>query len=165
MRYLISILLVAMMDAPRTIEDVDFWNFTHPSFADLASVPLRDGEFCSPPNRDVCVTLGGPVYGDLTGDGRPEAALSLGAVFRHGNGSHSAGFVYGLVDGETHLLGRFAGGDRGNGGILGYRIHKQRLIVRRSQASCASCTDGVEEDVFQWNGRRLVLISSVISRK
>lgn len=164
MRYLTLILLIATMDAPRTIEDVDFANFTYPGFAGLASVPARDGDFCSRPDRDVCVTVGGPVYGDLTGDGLAEAALSLHAVFRHGNGSHSEGLVYGLVDGQPRLIGRFAGGDRGNGGIIDYHIRKQRLVVVRLQASCASCSDATEEDVFKWDGRRLVLVSSYIRR-
>jgi hypothetical protein len=159
-----ALLLLLTVARPHPVEDVDFMNFMYPSFAGLASVPARDGQYCSPPGRDVCVTVGAPVYGDLTGDGIPEAAISLGAVFRTGNGSHSAGFVYTLVDGKPRLVGRFAGGDRGNGGILSFAIRRQRLIVLRLQASCPWCTDATEEDVFRWDGRRLVLVSSGIRR-
>jgi len=155
-------LLLLFIGSLRTIQDVDFTNFTFPSFAGLKSIPVQNGDFCSPPNEDVCVTLRGPRYGDLTGDGLPEAVLSLHAVFRSGNGSHSMGFVYGLIGGQPRLLGRFAGGDRGNGGIIEYRIRRQRLEVLRMQASCAACSDATEEDVFKWNGRRLVLVSSCI---
>jgi hypothetical protein len=161
---LATLLLFMTVARLRAIEDVDFANFTYPSFAGLPSVPARDGDYCSPPDRDVCVTVGAPAYGDLTGDGVSEAVISLGAVFRTGNGSHTAGFVYTLVDGQPRLIGRFAGGDRGSGGILDVAIRKQRLIVLRMQASCASCTDATEEDTFRWNGRRLVLVSSGIRR-
>lgn len=164
MSYLTALLLVASVAHPRTVEDVDFANFTYPTFAGLSSMPVRDGDYCSPPDREVCVTVGGPAYGDLTGDGVPEAAVSLYAVFRSGNGSHSAGFVYTLVDGRPRLIGRFAGGDRGNGGILTFHIRKKRLVVIRMQASCPSCTNATEEDVFRWNGRQLVLASSFIRR-
>jgi hypothetical protein len=164
MRFLTMVLLMTLADTPRTIEELDFLNFTYPAFAGLTSVPARNGEHCSAPDRDVCVTVGGPVYGDLTGDGLAEAALSLHAVFRHGNGSSSEGLVYGLVDGKPRLLGRFAGGDRGNGGIINYEIRKQRLVVVRMQASCASCSDATEEDIFRWDGQRLVLVASSIRR-
>jgi hypothetical protein len=164
MTCLAILLLFATANHPQTIEEVDFANFTYPAFAGLSSVPVRNGDHCSPPDREVCVTVGGPVFGDLNGDGLPEAALSLHAIFRSGNGSHSEGLVYSLVDGQPRLIGRFAGGDRGNGGIIEYKIRRQRLVVLRLQASCPACTDATEEDTFSWNGRRLVLRSSYIRR-
>jgi hypothetical protein len=164
MNFIATLSLALAVVLSRTVEDVDFTNFKYPSFAGLASVPIRDGDYCSPPEREVCVTAGAPVYGDLTGDGLPEAAISLHAVYRSGNGSHSAGFVYTLADGEPRLIGRFAGGDRNSGGIVAFQIRKQRLVVSRSRASCASCSDATEEDVFRWDGRRLVLVSGSIRR-
>ncbi len=140
-----------------SVKDIDFRNFTSPAFAGLASVHLRNGDYCSPPNDGTCVTLGQVAFGDLTGDGKPEAAITLAAVFHFGNGSHSTGFVYTLVDGYPRLIGRFAGGDRKNGGIGIVRIQDQRLLVSRGHGNGAT-----EEDIFQWNGRHLVLVSSVV---
>ncbi|HEY2091523.1 MAG TPA: hypothetical protein VGJ81_06525 [Thermoanaerobaculia bacterium] len=159
-----SILLTFLLaiGAARSIKDVDLENFTYPSFAGLRSVPLRNGEYCSPPGRDVCVGLGPIAFGDLTGDGDPEVAIVLAAVFRLGNGSHSAGFVYQMRDGQPQLIGRFAGGDRGNGSIGRIQIAHRHLYVTRAHASCAACDDGSEKDAFAWNGRHLELISSEV---
>jgi hypothetical protein len=162
MNVITTLLLAVAAVLTRTVEDVDFRNFKYPSFAGLTSVSVHNGDYCSPPDREVCVTASEPAYGDLTGDGLPEAAISLHAVFRSGNGSHSAGFVYTLADGQPRLIGRFAGGDRGSGGIVGFRIRKKRLVVTRLRASCPSCSDATEEDVFGWNGRHLFLVSSSI---
>jgi hypothetical protein len=164
MTLLEAALLIMALAQPRTVVEVDFANFTYPAFGGLPSVPIKNGDYCSP-DRDVCVTVREPAYGDLTGDGLAEAAVTLYAVFRSGNGSHSAGFVYTLVNGQPRLIGRFAGGDRGNGGIVGTHIRKRRLVVARTQGSCTSCVDATEEDVFRWDGRRLVLVSSVIRRE
>jgi hypothetical protein len=143
-----------------SIRDVDFKNFTFPSFAGVRSVPLVNGDYCSPPDRDTCISLARVVFGDLTGDGKPEAAITLGASFRTGNGSHSTGFVYTLDNGHPRLLGRFAGGDR-CGGIGNVRIRGRRLIVTRGYGG-PRCTGKDEEDTFRWNGRRLVLVSSSV---
>ena len=148
-----------------TMEKVDFANLTYPEFAGLHSVPLKNGAFCSPPDRDVCVDLGGPRFGDMTGDGLPEAAVSLHAVFRSGNGSHSTGLLYTMRDGRPTLIGKFAGGDRANGGIVDYQIRNEQLIVERLQGSCAICDDAIETDTFKWIDGRLRLVSSAIAKR
>lgn len=146
-----------------TIVEVEFENLTYPGIGGLTSCPMKDGDYCSP-DREVCATISAPAFGDLDGDGLPEAAIALRAVFKGGNGSHSAGLVYALVDGKPKLIGRFAGGDRALGGILGYWIRKRRLIVERERASCSACRDGVEVNVFEWKENRLVLVESWVER-
>ncbi|HYS55945.1 MAG TPA: hypothetical protein VER58_19465 [Thermoanaerobaculia bacterium] len=163
MLFLVVIVLAAATHRGTvSIKDLDFANFAYPSFAGLPAVHLRNGDYCSSGDYQTCVTLASVVFGDVTGDGEPEAAVTLGAVFRYGNGSHTDGFLYTLRAGQPRLIGRFAGGDRGNGGIIKTAIRGQRLVVTRLQASCPACTDATEEDTFKWNGRHLVLVSSSI---
>jgi hypothetical protein len=157
--------ILALTAPPASIEDVDFWNFSFPHFAGLSSVPFKKGEFCTPPNRDTCVDLVDVVFGDLTGDGQPEAAATLSAVFRGGNGTDSEGFVFQLVNGQVLLIGRFAGGDRAMGTIIRAEIRRQRLVVLREQARSYSARDATETDVFMVKDGKLILVESWIDRK
>jgi hypothetical protein len=153
--------LALLQHTAASIEDIDFANLTFPSFAGLESVPLKDGDFCSHPLDDptdeTCVSLIAVAFGDLTGDGHSEAAVTIGAVFRLGNGSHTTGFVYTLDEGRPRLIGRFAGGDRWDGSIGKVRIRGGRLLVTRAHGRGEN-----EEDTFRWNGRHLVLVSSSV---
>ena len=99
-----------------------------------------------------------PFYGDLTGDGSEEAAVSVHYELG-GTSSFTAVFVYTLKDGKPTLLARFAGGDRAHGAIESVKILNGRLIVGRykpTKDDCNACYGYIETTKYTWRVTKFV---------
>jgi hypothetical protein len=94
-------------------------------------------------------------YGELTGDGKDEAAVIVWFT-AGGNGVFSEGFVYSVKDGEVQLIAGFEGGDRAWDGIWNVSIAKQSLIVERQSGPCSACTERIITTWYRWDGEKLV---------
>jgi hypothetical protein len=71
----------------------------------------------------------GPVeYGDVTGDGRDEAMITLYAE-RGGTESSNDVFIYSLRNGRPVLLWKFETGDRAEGGLIKLYAQDGKLVV------------------------------------
>lgn len=99
------------------------------------------------------------VYGDLTGDGRAEAAVIL-YYTSGGTGAFSKGFLFTVGKGRLMLLTTFAGGDRADGGIA---IKDGVLSVQRNEPERMNnvpmglcCPIYLITTKYKWDGRALV---------
>jgi hypothetical protein len=133
-------LLAACAGPARSIRSVDFGELRY----DLAGqeVQLHDGEHRATGPDDWNVSRVEVSYGDLTGDGREEAAVVV-RFDGGGSGSFSSGFVYALAAGEPTLLARFDGGDRADGGILEATVSGAELVVERERGTALCCAEEI----------------------
>ena len=105
--------------------------------------------------------LGAPVYGDLTGDGREEAALEGMAIIPDGNSYTTYIYVFSLPEGASApvLLEALMGGDRADGsirltGLDAAGLHLARAILGADDAMCCPSTE--QHETWTWNGTELV---------
>ena len=103
-------------------------------------------------------------YGDLTGDGREEAALTL-YYNGGGTGAFSKGFVFTMRRGRLSLLTAFEGGDRADGGIREVAVEGGLLRVLRNEPERMNgvsvglcCPQHVLTTRYRWDGRALVQV-------
>ena len=101
-------------------------------------------------------------YGDLTGDGKDEAAVTL-YYTGGGTGAFSKGFVFTLRQGRLVLLAPFAGGDRADGGIREVSIRGGLLRVQRNEPERMNevpvglcCPLYLITTTYRWDGSRLI---------
>jgi len=131
-------LFAASVFAQKDITSIDFKNFTYqPSCAEDSgagrSVTVKDGEYSYEKEADgytdrFYFSVHEPVYGDLTGDGKPEAVV-ISVCNTGGTGNFSEGFVFALRNGKPVQIAVLPGGDRAYGGIREVWIENDELWV------------------------------------
>ena len=112
---------VASFDSPTGIHEIDFYNdFSyHIGYDDFPPAIVLDGEAENGEFGDddfYYFAVTEIDYGDLTGDGIDEAAVSTSVNFG-GSGNFSAVQVFALRDGDLTLVGSQPFGDRAFGGL------------------------------------------------
>lgn len=104
-------------------------------------------------------------YGDLDGDKKDEAVIRT-LCNTGGTGQFSEGFVYTMTrSGKPKLLTRFAGGDRGFGGLQSAKIQNGFLLVERNDGEANCCADFTLTTRYRWNKSKLVAVGKPARRK
>jgi hypothetical protein len=148
------------------IRRVDFQNFTYTARDEAVQVTRgrgtyrgRGGQVFSYQVAQVRVC-----YGDLTGDGKDDAAVVL-YYTGGGTGAFSKGFLFTVRRGRLTLLTTFAGGDRADGGIREARIEGGLLWVQREEpermkdiAVGLCCPRYLITTKYRWDGGRLMQV-------
>ena len=105
--------------------------------------------------------LGEPLFADITGDGREEAALEGMAIIPDGNSYVTYVYLFTLAEGASgpDLLATVVGGDRADGsirltGLDAAGLHLARAILGPDDAMC--CPSSEQHEVWTWNGNELV---------
>jgi hypothetical protein len=150
------------------IRQVDFENFTYR--IDGKAVRVRDGVRSVEGRNSISVER--VTYGDLTGDGKDEAAIVIEEIGWGGTGVFSCGYIYTLQNGRVRSLTRFEGGDRADGGIVDVKIQSGLLIVERNEpervdgkAVGLCCPKYVDTTTYRWNGHRLIQVGDKQRRR
>lgn len=152
------------------IRQVDFKNLSYNVNAKLVLMRKGKGEYVS--RRDKYESFSANVdkiiYGDLTGDGKDEAAVVVG--YRgSGTGSFNDGFIYILRNGRPELLATFKGGDRADGSIADVKIQGGLLIVERLAPEAPGvglcCPEYIDTTRHQWRGSQLVQVGNKQRRR
>ncbi|MGH8454272.1 MAG: hypothetical protein ACRESW_06950 [Nevskiales bacterium] len=154
------------------IRRVDFRNFKYPALCaeetDLpGGIPVRQGEYIRE-DEDGRFSFGvfSVSYGDLTGDGQPEAVIAA-SCNTGGTGQFSEGMVFSMRENTPVLIGRVHGGDRAYGGIAGLSVNSGRLLVERyatDEDGPACCPKYIETTRLRWDGAKLVQEGDVSRR-
>lgn len=117
------------------VRRIDFRNFKYKGGGENIRVARGHGTYRSAGDLDFPYTIDNVkvVYGDVTGDGREEAAVVLHYYDRGGTGWFSRGFLFAARKGRPALLATFEGGDRADGGIREVSIKGGVLSVQRNE--------------------------------
>lgn len=161
--------------AQSDITKIDFKNFTYPALCigeEARNVTVKNGEFSEEKQEEGYVdrfyfNVMDVAYGDLTGDGKPEAAI-LTVCNTGGTGNFSEGFVYGLQAGKPKLLARIAGGDRAYGGLRSSNIENGLLIVVSNdvgEMGGACCPEFYVTTKYKLTGGKLVKSGTALRRE
>jgi hypothetical protein len=143
---------------------IDFRNFKYKGGGENIRVARGHGTYKSAGDLNFAYTIDNVkvVYGDVTGDGREEAAVVL-YYDGGGTGWFSRGFLFAARKGRPALLATFEGGDRADGGIRGVSIKGGTLSVQRNElersngvASGLCCPVYWITTDYRFDGRRLV---------
>jgi hypothetical protein len=173
-RIAFCIALVAICSAADDIRAVDFKNLTYRWPSDEGGVPstwnwlvqgqnsavrLVDGvhsfsESSQPESGEPYVMLSSVTYGDLTGDGRDEAAVDL-VYGTGGTANWHYLYVYTIANRAPKLLGVLRSGSRADGGLVRIAIEKRLLVLDfqdtdRRTADC--CSEGWIRVAYRWQG-------------
>jgi hypothetical protein len=147
----------------KNIRQVDFQNFTYHMGGERIRVSNGRGvyEGNSQETFSYSIEKVTVAYGDLTGDGVDEAAVTL-YYTGGGTGAFSKGFVFTLRDGRLFLLTTFAGGDRADGGIREVQIKDGLLWVQRNEPERLQdapiglcCPKYIITTKYKWDSRTL----------
>jgi hypothetical protein len=146
------------------VRRVDFRNFRYKGGGEEIRVARGHGTYKDAGDLDFAYEIDRVkvVYGDVTGDGREEAAVVL--YFNGGGtGAFSKGFLFAARKGRLTLLATFEGGDRADGGIRRVSIKGGVLSVQRNELERIN---GVPSGLccplywittdYRFDGRRLV---------
>lgn len=177
MSYLAHLLLASVLlpGAPgrtrpkpvHNIRQVDFKNFVYNADGETVRVRRGHGSYSERGDMDFAYSVERVQvsYGDLTGDGRDEAAVTLHYYDGGGTGAFSKGFVFTLRRGRLALLTHFEGGDRAAGGIREAAVEGGLLRVRRNEPERMNdvpvglcCPVSVITTRYRWDGRALVQV-------
>jgi hypothetical protein len=122
------------------IRMIDFGNFTYPWYPEFVRDPsakrelvLTHNEFEVPLNNEAGlisfrVNLEHVLYADVTGDGQDDAIVYLAGSVAP-NGFFGNLMVYTYKNDRPVLLYQVETGDRGNGGLRGFRSQNGQLII------------------------------------
>ena len=144
MSYLAYLLLGSMLfmvgpvrgraKSARDIRRIDFKNFVYNAGGESVRLRRGRGSYRERGDSDFVYSVERVqvAYGDLTGDGQDEAAVTL-YYTGGGTGAFSKGFVFTMRRGRLALLTPFEGGDRADGGIREVGIEGGLLRVRRNE--------------------------------
>jgi hypothetical protein len=162
-RVSVAIFLVSLANsfAASTIREIDFKNFSYswpksvggvpPTWkwrdaVPTASIRLANGSVEFGESRQFSpapyAELMSVTYGDLSGDGREEAAVDL--LYKTGGTAHwHYLFIYALADGSPKLLAILRSGSRADGGLVKVEIHDHLLVLdfadkNKRTADCCS---------------------------
>ncbi len=140
------------------IRQVDFRNFTYT--ADSACVddsePLQvtNGEYRDE-SRKTYFSIADVAYGDLTGDGRDEAAVRI--YCEASGGRVSEAYIYTLRDEQLKQVATLDPGHGALGGIISIAISNQLLKVERMWSEKDAATpEHIDTETLRWNGERLI---------
>lgn len=143
---------------------VDFQNFKYQSGGETIRVVKGRGVYKTSGGVDASYSVERVkvVYGDLTGDGRDEAAVIL-YYTGGGTGAFSKGFLFAIRGGRLTLLTTFEGGDRADGGIKEVAIKDGVLSVQRNEPErfkdmpvALCCPAYLITTKYRWDGKGLV---------
>ncbi|MBS1795650.1 MAG: hypothetical protein JSS81_17475 [Acidobacteria bacterium] len=144
---------------------IDFKNFTFPALcgeAEPADYRIVKGQWIKPSDdadsglySDFRVQS--VAYGDLDGDGREEAVV-ITACRPGGTGSFTEGYVYSIRNNRPRLVGRIAGGDRAEGGLVSAKVVGGRLVVESYEegGSGLCCPEFIVTNRFRLRGGRMI---------
>lgn len=102
----------------------------------------------------------GVKYGDLTGDGKEEAAVVL-AIITSGSGRGNLVFIYTMLHGKPTRLAVFETGDRWDFGYhrayiedgqLLIERYKPKIVEDRGENHNMSRSDSYLRDYYKWSG-------------
>jgi hypothetical protein len=150
----------------RGIRRIDFKNFVYDADGENVRVRRGRGSYSGQAEGDFSYSVERVQvsYGDLTGDGREEAAVTL-YYTGGGTGAFSKGFVFTMRRGRLALLAPFEGGDRAAGGIREAAVEGGLLRVRRNEPERMNdvpvglcCPVSVITTRYRWDGRGLVRV-------
>ena len=135
-----GLFFVTNATAQTDITKVDFKNFTYPAFCageKPENVTVKDGEFSKETQEDGYVDrfyfdVRDVAFGDLTGDGKPEAAVITNCN-TGGTGQFTEGYIYSISAGKPKIVARIPGGDRAYGGLRAVNIENGLLIVESNE--------------------------------
>jgi len=159
-------------NAPSEIRKVDFLNFTYDSdhcWDGIGStVTVRNGNFQTA-DQDMQSYFGlidnKIIYGDLTGDGREEAAVPVGCGLTCCTGSVTERiFVYAVTDGKPYLLARLPiewrqdSDEQGLTRNAPIKIFRGVLSIDRFAGNARCCPKFIVATNYKWNGTELVEI-------
>lgn len=158
----------ALTLAQNNIRQIDFNNFTYPSFCgdeEAKPIAVKNSEFFQETVADeISTSLYFKVFsvshGDLNGDGKEEAFV-LTLCNRGSEFYISEGYVFTLKNGKPTLVTRIEGGDRARGGLRSAKIEKGVFIVERyatGETDNVCCPEYIIETSYKWNGSELVTI-------
>jgi len=148
------------------IRRIDFRNFVYDAGGESVRVRRGHGSYRERGDVDFVYSVErvNVSYGDLNGDGREEAAVTL-YYSGGGTGFFSKGFVFTLRRGRLALLTPFGGGDRADGGIREAVFEGGLLRVRRNEpermngvAVGLCCPVSVITTRYRWDGRGLTQV-------
>jgi hypothetical protein len=155
------------------IRRVDFRNFTYPAACaaengQAGGIRVRNGEYTRAQSDDpLYFSVASVSFGDLTGDGRDEAAVATDCN-TGGTGQFSEGLVFSMRDGRPALIERLEVGDRAYGGIAGLKIEGGQLVVERygtDEGGPYCCPRYIDTMRLRWDGGRFTQAGGVVRRK
>lgn len=162
--------------AQKDITGVDFKNFTyHPSCAEDSdsgkNVTVKDGEYSYEKQEDGYVdrfyfSTQDAVFGDLTGDGKPEAVV-ISVCNTGGTGNFTEGYIFALRNGKPVQIAVLPGGDRAFGGIREVWIENDELWVETNdpgELGGACCPTLVITSRYKLSGSKLVESAKPLTR-
>lgn len=116
------------------VRRVDFRNFRYRDWGEEIRITRGRGTYKEASDTDFAYSIDRVkvVYGDLTGDGREEAAVVL-YYNGGGTGAFSRCFIFGVRKGRLDLLAIFQGGDRADGGIREVSIKDGILSIQHNE--------------------------------
>jgi hypothetical protein len=148
--------------ASLTLTGVDWANFTYFSscYGNTQPFKARDGRGR---NDHITFEVFPPVFGDLTGDGQPEAALPYRCSASDKGGIQV--FVYSGTAAHPRLLGQLPL-SRPSGGVpmfnsLAVQIHNEQIQLTGMSYSAAAprcCPDRSLSLWYRWNGSQFVTV-------
>src|SRR5262245_24146730 len=117
-----------------SIRSVDFDNFTYPlpsGFIDRnnprRTFRFKNGEHPETPD-EMGIFLSNVSYGDVTGDGREEAIVTM-SIVTGGSALPNIVYIYTLKGSKPRLLWAFDTGDRADGGLRRAKAENGYLLV------------------------------------
>src|SRR5438477_10884132 len=118
----------------RDIRQIDFKNFVYEMGSENVRVKGGRGTYQGGGDEVFAYSVErvSVAYGDLTGDGKDEAAVTL-YYTGGGTGAFSKGFVFTIRRRRLVLLVPYEGGDRADGGSRGVSIRGGLLRVQRAE--------------------------------
>jgi hypothetical protein len=128
--------------------------------ANLRALVLHDLAV-SPVNRALVraarsgAGIGPALFGDLTGDGRPEAVVPLSAGGASGVGAY---FVYAVLDGRIRDILPVNDTDRAVLAIERRGLVEVTPVYRPRDPRC--CPSAVRTTVLRWDGQQMTVLSS-----
>jgi hypothetical protein len=185
---ILIVLIVASLGAAqlRGIREIDFKNFTYvwdDAWEDAppeqwhwvttrpkAKVSVSNGRHrfddealdSDDPSRAPVVSVDSVTYGDLTGDGKEEAVVSLN-YSTGGTANWDYVYIFRLKEGAPFLMARMQTGSRAYGGLVGVSIQKGLLALDfadkdRMVGDC--CSEGFVRVRYQWQGNHFVEVGN-----
>lgn len=148
-----------------TIRKVDFRNFRYApeclrnEDGTRGNLTTQDGKFERNEEFDkLHFTVNEVVYGDLTGEGEPEAVV-LTACNTGGSGTLTEAYVYNLQAGRATEIARVDSGSKAYGGIVSLEITPGVLMVERyatDEDGPHCCPKYIDTQRLRWDGAKLV---------
>ena len=111
----------------KTINEIDFKNFTYFDKTGKALFTLKDGETPFVKGKDVAFILNNIEYADLTNDNEDEAIINI--LVENGNSSAGLIYIYTLENKQLKKLWYAAAGSDAKGGLKEIYTENGELII------------------------------------